>query len=166
MKKLATAAVAVVMTAVSGFSVAGDLQKAKAEMLTKSISGYKWSNEKTTKNPSTNVSITSTPGAFKWAGHDKMDQSKAANGASSKFLTAASSRTQGFKWGIRSDAEQQGFKWGIRSDAEQQGFKWGIRSDAQQQGFKWGIRSDAEQQGFKWGIRSSAEQQGFKWGIR
>ena len=140
MKKLATAAVAVVMTAVSGFSVAGDLQKAKAEMLTKSISGYKWSNEKTTKNPSTNVSVTSTPGAFKWAGHNQIDQSKLAKGANNKLLTASSSRTQGFKWGIRSDAEQQGFKWGIRSDAEQQGFKWGIRSSAEQQGFKWGIR--------------------------
>ncbi|MDG0980501.1 MAG: hypothetical protein P8O79_12285 [Halieaceae bacterium] len=140
MKKLATVAVAVVMTAVSGFSVAGDVHKAKAEMLTKSISGYKWSNEKISKSPYKNVSNTAAVGAFKWGKQDHAGKSTLAEKSGTEIQTAATSKVQGFKWGIRSNAEQQGFKWGIRSTAEQQGFKWGIRSNAEQQGFKWGIR--------------------------
>jgi hypothetical protein len=153
MKKLATVAVAVVMAAVSGFSVAGDLHKAKAEMLTKSISGYKWSNEKVLKNQPQSVSSSATTSAFKWGDHKQLANSSSIARPGTESQMASASKVQGFKWGIRSSAEQQGFKWGIRSTAEQQGFKWGIRSTAEQQGFKWGIRSTAEQQGFKWGIR-------------
>ena len=114
MKTLATVAVAVVMTAVSGFSAAGDLHKAKAEMLTKSINGYKWSNTKTIKKPSESASVNSSASAFKWAGHSQAGQSAEPGKVRIEVQTASTSKVQGFKWGIRSTAEQQGFKWGIR----------------------------------------------------
>ena len=122
--------------------------------------------------------------AFRWGRHSAPEATAAmptTNGARAKpslkwgesieTLNVAASpqttmTTEGFRWGIRSTADQQGFRWGIRSAADQQGFRWGIRSAADQQGFRWGIRSAAEQQGFRWGIRSEAEQQGFRWGIR
>ena len=129
MKKLATVAAAVVMTAVSGLSFAGDLSDSmRAEMLAKTINGYKWSQEVTTSKKLNydEVSFESSNG-FKWAAQTRHQDTGVQNTASSTPKTAATATSQGFKWGIRSTAEQQGFKWGIRSTAEQQGFKWGIR---------------------------------------
>ena len=114
MKKLATVAVAVVMTAVSGFSVAGDLEKAKAEMLTKSISGYKWSSEKTSKNYNGYVSNTPAGSSFKWAKQEQFRDANLTSKSNIEMQTAGTSKVQGFKWGIKSSAEQQGFKWGIK----------------------------------------------------
>ena len=132
----------------------------------KSDSGYKWSSRDSVRMNASQVA-TAQPKAmgnasgYKW-GRVEGD----SDSASTKPTGAVAAAEAGYKWGIRSNADQAGYKWGIRSNADQAGYKWGIRSGADQAGYKWGIRSDADQSGYKWGIRSDADQAGYKWGIR
>jgi hypothetical protein len=144
------------------------VRKAVAHSLTESYSlgGLKWGRvqESQYHTQQTFRSSAVNAPAFRWdsvgSGEHEIAQYESAGMGEPKYAL------KGFRWGIRSTADQQGFRWGIRSAADQQGFRWGIRSAADQQGFRWGIRSSADQQGFRWGIRSAADQQGFRWGIR
>jgi hypothetical protein len=135
-------------------------QVVAAHLSSPTSSGFKW-EQTATRSISVSGQAKSTNTSDKWASVEST-----AGSVLARRDSASSSSVQGFRWGIRSTADQQGFRWGIRSTADQQGFRWGIRSTADQQGFRWGIRSAADQQGFRWGIRSTADQQGFRWGIR
>jgi hypothetical protein len=119
----------------------------------KGDSGYKWNARGGVQMHSAQVVATQpevvrNASGYKWGRIEGQSDSASANNTESVAAAEA-----GYKWGIRSDADQAGYKWGIRSDADQAGYKWGIRSDADQAGYKWGIRSDADQAGYKWGIR-------------
>ncbi|MEQ8265327.1 hypothetical protein [Pseudohaliea sp.] len=132
----------------------------------KGVSGYKWNAQRNVQTHSDRVVTTqsevmSNVAGYKWGRIEGQGDSASADNTGSVAAAEA-----GYKWGIRSDADQAGYKWGIRSDVDQAGYKWGIRSDADQAGYKWGIRSDVDQAGYKWGIRSDADQAGYKWGIR
>ena len=113
MKKLATVAVAVVMTAVSGFSVAGDLIDGSAVQLKvtsiqksapKRHDGFKWGEIKSQRRTE----------ASEGTDHiDSESHSKTAL-ASSLPTSAVGYQTNGFRWGIRNHHDTQGFRWGIR----------------------------------------------------
>ena len=126
MKKLATVAVAVVMTAVSGFSVAGDVADGAGvqikvsnslRMAPKKHEGFKWGEAKPQRRSDTNNGSLS---------NNLENRSKVVLAQSSQSA-ASNYETNGFRWGIRSHHETQGFRWGIRSYYETQGFRWGIR---------------------------------------
>ena len=118
----------------------------------KGASGYKWTEYRPDARHSNTLAATQPvlkgESGFKW---DRAELH--TGGAEGQDPSAVAATEAGYKWGIRSNADQAGYKWGIRSDADQAGYKWGIRSNADQAGYKWGIRSDADQAGYKWGIR-------------
>ena len=112
MKKLATVAAAVVMTAVSGLSFAGDLSDSSAARVNvsnfdsapvKHHNGFKWGEVK----PQVRIDINQK------VREDRSNVKYNAVIASSKS-TPENHETNGFRWGIRSHHETQGFRWGIR----------------------------------------------------
>jgi hypothetical protein len=128
---------------------------------------YKWRQAETGAVAPKSVAKAEKQGGFSWSKVGQtveLQDSETVAGFTDVEGEPASST--GYRWGIRSDADQAGYRWGIRSDAEQTGYRWGIRSGAEQTGYRWGIRSDAEQTGYRWGIRSDANQAGYRWGIR
>jgi hypothetical protein len=139
MKKLATVAVAVVMTAVSGFSVADDLSDGSAVQIKvsniqrvapKKHEGFKWGETKSQRR----VETSSNSSTIDSVEHSKILIANSIQPALSSY------ETNGFRWGIRNHHETQGFRWGIRNHHETQGFRWGIRNHHETQGFRWGIR--------------------------
>lgn len=126
MKKLATVAVAVVMTAVSGFSVAGDVTDGSAvqvkvssiqRVAAKKHEGFKWGETKSQRRLGTSSSALPTNSTE----HDKVALANSMQPSTNNY------ETNGFRWGIRTHHDTQGFRWGIRSHHETQGFRWGIR---------------------------------------
>ena len=113
MKKLSTVAVAVVMAAVSGFSVAGDLTDGSAVQVRvttdqksapKRHEGFKWGEIKSQSRANANKNVNQISST----------SNSATVLASTSQAEPSSYETNGFRWGIRNHYETQGFRWGIR----------------------------------------------------
>ena len=106
---------------------------------------YKWGQRLDAVNAKPISNATAgTEGGYSWRDSDEIqsstDHQRTTVSIETETTRAAST---GYRWGVRSDADQTGYRWGVRSDAEQSD-RWGVRSDAEQSGYRWGVRSDAD----------------------
>ena len=66
---------------------------------------------------------------YKWGSEIQNESSseRKASGAEAEWASTGGAVVQGYKWGVRNDANQAGYKWGVRNGADQAGYKWGVR---------------------------------------